>query len=862
MDSAMSRRSLAEKVRRELRRFLRRFRVRWETPIRAVLEPLLPSEEAAFGPRETWLEQVQTRFRVPRGAQPPRVSIVITIGKDLDSLLRCLLSIDLHAGALPFEVLLVEEGPEAAAAAVLNHLGGVQYLPQQLALGPAEARNRGARQASGDWICFLSREAVVREGWLEALADSYSRDPLCGVAGPCLFHPDGRLLAAGGHTTQEGAWLARGWDDVPFPTDETALQMVEGCSGAALLIDRNRFLEMGGFDSRRFPASHWDLDLAFRLRARGFKVICQPLSRVVMGEGFPPEGFLDSGDPGDRRRFRETWSSWLGPELLDGRWATKHAPRVLVVDQLTPTPDRDSGSIDMVNTLRILVEFGCQVTFLAVHPVEAQAHYTRPLQAMGITCIQPSHMVSVAKFLRERGREFELVVLTRLEVAGPLLKRVRRHCPAAKVVFNTVDLHHVREARRARLEGSVDIERRAKRLRRKELGLVSAADATLVISPEERALLGDVLPSAKVVVVPLLRESASAAPTSPEGRSDLIFIGGFKHSPNVDAVLNFAREAWPLIHEALPSMQWHVVGSHPPEEILQLQGAGILVHGFVEDLAPVLQRCRASLAPLRYGAGLKGKVVTSLEHGVPCVATPLALEGMGLVPGEEVLVADTPETFRDRILDLSRDDETWAHLSRSGARKVAEAFSLDVGRQRWGELFRDLRLPPFGEACSFCGCRDQVISPLPGGTGMSSRCSECGAPQHEQGMLRRWRVKPGTGPVAVVGGDGPWDKVGMSTILSTSLSGMPGGEEGVSGMLAFLAEIPTPMDLARVADAIAPGGRLLVRLPAETTSSEGHGGGLYRQFQEAGFDAWCLPIQGGGGGSSAFRVWEAWRIGP
>ena len=130
----------------------------------------------------------------------------------------------------------------------------------------------------------------------------------------------------------------------------------------------------------------------------------------------------------------------------------------------------------------------------------------------------------------------------------------------------------------------------------------------------------------------------------------------------------------------------HILGSNPPAEVLALKGDGIDVVGYVEDLAPYFDRCRLSVAPLRYGAGIKGKIATSLGFGVPCVATRVAVEGMGLVDGEEVLVADAPSAFADAVVRLHADEQLWSVLSGRGMEFVERNYSLAAGR----ELLRNM----------------------------------------------------------------------------------------------------------------------------------------------------------------------------
>jgi len=142
----------------------------------------------------------------------------------------------------------------------------------------------------------------------------------------------------------------------------------------------------------------------------------------------------------------------------------------------------------------------------------------------------------------------------------------------------------------------------------------------------------------------------------------------------------------------LPDAKFFVLGSNPPAEVRALEGGGIVVAGYVEDLAPHFNRCRLSVAPLRYGSGIKGKIATSLGFGVPCVATRMAIEGMGLTDGRETLVADSPKDFADAVVRLYEDQALWSMLSDNGLKFIEQNFSLAAGRERLHSMLMHLRV--------------------------------------------------------------------------------------------------------------------------------------------------------------------------
>jgi glycosyltransferase involved in cell wall biosynthesis len=280
-------------------------------------------------------------------------------------------------------------------------------------------------------------------------------------------------------------------------------------------------------------------------------------------------------------------------------------------------------------------------------------------------------------------------MISRHYVASNYISLLERYCPQAKFIFDTVDLHYLREERLAELENSLPLRRVAAQTRRSELAVIRNADATLVVSPVEKSVLEKDAPEARVHVISNVhRVVGSRKPWSE--RKDIFFVGGYQHPPNVDAACWFVGRIWPLVREQLPDLRFHLIGSKAPEQIQSLHGDGVQFHGFVPDLEPWLDDCRLAVAPLRYGAGIKGKVNISMSRGQPVVATPIAVEGMFVNDGEEVLVAESAQDFARAIIRLYQDEELWDQVSSAGLENVRRYFSVDTARHSIEELLRTL----------------------------------------------------------------------------------------------------------------------------------------------------------------------------
>ena len=247
------------------------------------------------------------------------------------------------------------------------------------------------------------------------------------------------------------------------------------------------------------------------------------------------------------------------------------------------------------------------------------------------------------------------------------------------MIFDTVDLHYLREERAAALESSAELARHAAQTRLQEQKVMFETDVTLVVSAAEKRLLEHELPATRIEVLSNVHAVHGSRKPFAE-RHDLVFVGGFQHPPNIDAMRWFAGEVMPLLRAGGRAPLLHVIGSKVPQAVLDLAGDDVVVHGYVADIAPYMDGCRLSVAPLRYGAGVKGKVNMAMSYGLPVVATSIAVEGMHVRPGVDVMVADTPQDFAAAIERAYGDAQLWQQLSENGLANVREHFSFDAAR--------------------------------------------------------------------------------------------------------------------------------------------------------------------------------------
>jgi GT2 family glycosyltransferase len=626
-------------------------------------------------------------FAVPH-SPAPRASIIIPVYNQFAHTLNCLRALAEHPPEAGIEIIVVDDGSSDETEASLRQVEGLGYHRRATNGGFIAACNDGAGLARGEYLVFLNNDTVPQPGWLDALLGTFEQQPATGLVGAQLIYPDGRLQEAGAVIWRDGSTDKIGRMRAVSEPEFDYVRRAHYCSGAAIAIPRRLFESVGGFDSRYAPAFYEDTELGMRIRALGLHSLCQPRAKVVHVEGVSTGTDTRRGMKSYQVRnlqiFRDRWSAALathpdhgvpGSRLAD----TLHSRTVLVIDALTPQPDRDSGSLRMFNLLRLLREEGAHVVFVPSNRAHDGA-YTQALQQLGVETWYAPYAKRPPAWLREHGSRFDSVLVSRHYVMREWLPLLRRHAPQARVVFDSVDLHYLRERRGAELANDRTLMRGAERTRALELDIIARSDATLVVSEVERQLLAQDAPQAQVEILSNLHHvHGNGRPF--EERRDIVFVGGFRHPPNVDAVLWFVDEVWPRIHARRPDLSFHCIGGDVPAAIEALSDRpGVIVHGHVPDLDPYMEGARLAVAPLRYGAGVKGKVNLSMAHGQPVVATACAVEGMHLRDGEDVLVAEDAEAFADAVLRAYDDAALWRRLAENGLRNVQAHFSHDAAR--------------------------------------------------------------------------------------------------------------------------------------------------------------------------------------
>jgi GT2 family glycosyltransferase/glycosyltransferase involved in cell wall biosynthesis len=633
----------------------------------------------------------------------PVISVIIPVHNKSKYTYACLYSIYENRPDVAFEVIVVDDCSTDDTQDMLGRIGGIQIIENAANLGFAGSVNCGAEVAHGEYLLILNNDTLVHYGWMDELFAVMSSRPDIGLVGSQLIYPNGRLQESGCLICQDGCAVALGRSENPLHPEFSYFREVDFCSAASVLVRKKEFRTVGGLSADYVPAYCEDVDFAFKLRGIGKRVFVQPLSKVTHYEAVS-YGRNAYGDliARNRRIFVEKWQRVLQqcPYATVENFRTTpvyNRKRVLYIEALIPKPDRGSSSVDAFWYMRFLIEAGYDVVFYGQHTPNFVPKYTPMLQRIGVQCLYLPY-IQIERYLSEHGGSFSHVLVARVYLAMSFDSLIRRYCSNARYIFNTVDVHFLREMRQAEVEGSSITLEQAKRTKERELATIEQADATIVVSKDEKELLEREYGLKRIHHIPLPREVYGSKHRFTE-RHDLAFIGS-AHSPNIDATYYFHSEIFPLIRRELPGINLIVIGEELRDALRGQRGFDVLARdpavklvGFVEDLSEHYDWVRVMVVPLRYGSGVKGKIITALSYGVPCVSTSIGSEGMGLNHGINILKADEPADFASEVVRLYTDEALWEKLSENGIKVVRENFSEKVVRRKFLKIFKQADAP-------------------------------------------------------------------------------------------------------------------------------------------------------------------------
>ncbi len=641
----------------------------------------------------------------------PVASIIILTHNNQTYIKECLQSLDKYTHD-PFEAIIVDDASTDGTQKYLKQLANdrIEYkvILNTEELSYVDRCNQAVKMARAGNLIFWGQNAIPQENWLKYLLEIVENDMQVGIVGSKIIGADGKLIQAGGVVYADGSLDNFGYGDTWNRPKYNHIREVDYVSSSGILIRKAVWDELGGFDPDYHPGSYMDADLCFMVRKADYKVLYSPFSKIILFEGKNGENENSIEAKLERtfnqKKFCAKWVNELTQQykhtnqnVIRGSWRSS-GKRVLWFDYSFPLPDCSSGSLRMNNLMKIMVKLGHKVTYAALVGTDPN-NYLVEMQKLGVESVSLQYenwrgeevskkeiiIDNILDALEIEAKDYEVVWFSFYYVARLFIDKIRKRLPNAIFYADSVNIHYLREKREAELSKDKEKHQRAKQTKLDELNLYSKADAVIVVTDQDREVLLKELPHKSVFIMPNVHDIVPLEHGF-TARKDLLFVGGFYHKPNVDAMLYFYNDIFPWVKENIPDIKLWIVGSNPPDEIKALANESVTVTGWVKETKPYLDACRISIAPLRYGAGMKGKIGEALAHGLPVITTKIGSEGMGIQSGEHALLAESIEEWIEAIVRLYNDETLWNRLSQNGQSLMAERYSTEITSERMKQL--------------------------------------------------------------------------------------------------------------------------------------------------------------------------------
>ena len=553
--------------------------------------------------------------------------------------------------------------------------------------------NYAAKRSKGKYIVFLNNDTKVHKHWLSFLVKLIESDNKIGLVGSKLIYPNKTLQEAGGIVWRNGDCCNYGRGDNAEMPEYNYVKEVDYISGASILIRKSTWGMIGGFDERYNPAYYEDIDFAFELRKNGYKVIYQPKSIVEHYEGISNGKNISSEIKHfqiiNKKKFIEKWKNQLKEQFEKGniffaRERGLNKKLIFVIDRFVPNYNKDTGGRFCFMYLNFFKEMGFRVTFLG-HNLQKMEPYTTILQQKGIEVLYGDLYKNkqLEIWLKNNLKHFKYIYLQRPDITKIYIDLIKKYF-SGKIFYFAHDLHHIRLYREYIITHDKKTYLESKKFKNIEMEIFNKVDIIHVVGNYEYEILKAKFENKTIRNIPLFIYQNHPKNINKDfsKRKHLIFVGGFLHPPNVDAILWFSKEVYPDIIKKFPDMILHIVSSYTPETIRKLESKNIKIEGFLsdKDLYLLYQKCRIAIAPLRFGAGVKGKIVEAAYNEIPMVTTSIGGEGLDNSIGA-FIVEDNAKKMANVISELYEDYFKLKNMSDSGKILINKYFSFNKAKE-------------------------------------------------------------------------------------------------------------------------------------------------------------------------------------
>ena len=631
------------------------------------------------------------KINLPLSTQP-LVSIIIPVYNELDYTYNCIRSIFERTTISNYEIIVADDNSTEDMAVLNNDFSNLIIIRNGTNLGFLQNCNHAATHAKGNYIVFLNNDTQVLDNWLSELLFVFDRFPKAGLVGSKLIYPNGLLQEAGGIIWKDGGGLNYGNLDNPGSPEYNYIKEADYVSGASLMIRKQLWNEIGGFDDRFSPAYCEDSDLCFQVRQKGYLVFYQPFSEVIHFEGLShgrdPRKGIKQYQVVNRQKFIDKWNGELklkskkNKNLFFERDRSASKKHVLVIDHNVPTIDKDAGSRTISNFVDTFLDLGYSVKFL-VPNMYPTYNYTKLLQEKGVEVLHGDRFVywkhKWESYFKENIKKFDAILLSRSSICTPYIKHLKNNGYKGKTIYYGHDLGFLRTEQELEMTGDISLKKVIRKTKADEDYMYQHVTDALMISYEEIAYLKTYI-TTPLHYIPPYFFTVKKNTAGFDERQGILFVGGFHHPPNQDAMRWFLNDIYGGLEKE--GIYLTIAGSEMPDFIFEYKqkfpSLTILPDVPSEQLEELYAAAKIAIVPLTLGAGVKGKVIEAMAKGVPIVGTDKAFEG--LLKNDDFIYRNIndPAEFAAEIKKIYHDREIWMKLSDFGKDYVTRSFNKDI----------------------------------------------------------------------------------------------------------------------------------------------------------------------------------------
>lgn len=684
----------------------------WRVKSRRFLKRITGKYDVLFGTKEDQKAFKKTfsvsnkaplRFSFIPPLEKPLVSIIIPVYNQYSYTHKCLWTLLQNTSDVAYEVILADDCSDDETETINNRIKNIKHVRTPHNMRFLRNCNYASAFAVGKYILFLNNDTQVQENWLKPLVDLIEKDKTIGLVGSKLLYADGTLQEAGGIIWSDATGCNYGRNQQPWLDEYSYVKEVDYISGAAIMLPRELWQELKGFDETFAPAYYEDTDLAFRIRhEKNLRVVFQPTSKVVHFEGKSNGIDVLWGQKKyqeiNAKKFLEKWrhvlqeNHCLPDDIFLARDRSQGKKTLLFIDHCVLTYDQDTGSRASLQYMQLFVKHGVNVKFLP-HSKGPKDYHLESIRQMGVEVLSSEwYTFYWQDWLKHNGQYIDYVYLNRPDLANIYIAGLRCHT-SAKIIYQGHDLHHLRLHRQFELSKDIKIYREANKLKLIEQSVLPKVDVVTFFSDTEVDIVKEMNLGCRITDnIPLYIFDIKAKQCinyHSKERRGLLFVGGYKHLPNIDAALWFSKEVLPLIRQTIPELKLHLVGSSVPKEIQDLSGSNIIVHGYLSDdsLNRLYQEMRVCVVPLRCGAGIKGKILESIYNKVPVVTTSIGAEGIPNITSI-LTIADGAQKMAAEIVSLYQNESRLQSISDKSHPFIAEHYSERTALEKFKQWIK------------------------------------------------------------------------------------------------------------------------------------------------------------------------------